>query len=520
VVAWSPYGKELGGQLLDDLPNRSGVPEGSLSGLNKFEGPDPALWVANGYVVLNPDTRGAYQSSGNLVFWGRQLAEDGYDFIEWAAAQDWSNGRIGLAGTSWLAISQWFIAAERPPHLAAIAPWEGLSDPMREVLLRGGIPMLDLPELIVQTLAGEHLVEDVVRMVMTEQDDTLYWQDKCARLEQVEVPAYVVASYDHFLHTLGTLEAFRRIASRDKWLRIHNTQEWPDFYDPRWSAELLAFFDHYLKGEANDWPKTPRVRIAVLDPGDEDELCRAVDAWPPAGYAHERLYLTADGALSAQAPAAETSIRYAARSGPPPCFRARFDARAELIGYLKLKLWVEADGADDMDLVVVVEKLDSEGRPIARSNGTGQVKPLQAFGFQRASRRRLDPRRSTESQPVLLLQGEERLAPGQVVPLEIAIWPTGLTLHAGEMLQVMVAPFHAQPLALPFGSARTSIPVEGFTYRPGAEVELMTLGGDVSTSPRWSRDQAVVDAARDAGTHILHLGGRYDSHLLVPLRRS
>jgi putative CocE/NonD family hydrolase len=357
-------------------------------------------------------------------------------------------------------------------------------------------------------------------MAMTEQDDTLYWQDKRARLERVEVPAYVVASYDHFLHTHGTLEGFRRIASRDKWLRMHNTHEWPDFYDPRWSVELMAFFDHYLKGEANGWPMTPRVRIAVLDPGREDEACREVDAWPPAGYEHERLYLTADGALSARAPAAEASIRYAADGGPPVSFRTRLETEAELIGYMKLKLWVEADGADDMDLVVVVEKLDTQGRPIARPDGTGQVKPLRAFGFQRASRRRLDPARSTESEPFLLMEGEERLAPGQVVPLEIAIWPTGLKLHAGETLQVMVAPFHAQPMALPFGSARISIPVEGFTYRPGAEVEMMTLGGNASTSPQWSRDQAVVDEPRNRGTHILHMGGRYDSHLLVPLRRS
>jgi hypothetical protein len=186
---------------------------------------------------------------------------------------------------------------------------------------------------------------------------------------------------------------------------------------------------------------------------------------------------------------------------------------------MKLKLWVEADGAADMDLVVVVEKLDTQGRPMPRPDGAGEVKPLQAFGFQRASRRRLDPARSTESQPVLLLQGEERLAPGQVVPLDIAIWPTGLKLHAGETLQLMVAPFHARPMALPFGSAPISIRVEGFTYRPGAEVEMLTLGGDADSSPHWSRDQAVVDEPRNRGTHILHLGGRYDSHLLVPLRR-
>jgi predicted acyl esterase len=95
--------------------------------------------VANGYVVLNPDTRGAYTSGGNLVFWGRQLAEDGYDFIEWAAAQDWSNGRIGLAGNSWLAISQWFIAAERPPHLAAIAPLSVTDDVYTGTGYPGGI---------------------------------------------------------------------------------------------------------------------------------------------------------------------------------------------------------------------------------------------------------------------------------------------------------------------------------------------------------------------------------------------
>jgi predicted acyl esterase len=121
---------------------------------------------------------------------------------------------------------------------------------------------------------------------------------------------------------------------------------------------------------------------------------------------------------------------------------------------------------------------------------------------------------------VLLMQGEERLAPGQVVPLEITIWPTGQKLHAGDTLQVMVAPFRVQPMALPFGSARISIPVEGFTYSPSAKVEMMTLGGDASTSPQWSRDQAVVDEPRNAGTHILHMGGRYDSHLFVPLRRS
>ncbi|WP_158893897.1 MULTISPECIES: CocE/NonD family hydrolase [unclassified Pseudomonas] len=71
---------------------------GRLSELNKFEGIDPAFWVNRGYVVLQPDSRGAYKSEGNLVYWGTQLGEDGYDFVEWAADQNWSNGKIGMAG--------------------------------------------------------------------------------------------------------------------------------------------------------------------------------------------------------------------------------------------------------------------------------------------------------------------------------------------------------------------------------------------------------------------------------------
>lgn len=112
LLAWSPYGKEVGGQMLDDVPMRSGVPLSATSGLEKFEGPDPAYWVAHGYAVINPDKRGAYKSEGNILYWGHEDALDGRDVIEWIAGQDWSNGKVGMTGNSWLTVSQWFIAAE------------------------------------------------------------------------------------------------------------------------------------------------------------------------------------------------------------------------------------------------------------------------------------------------------------------------------------------------------------------------------------------------------------------------
>jgi len=66
ILCISPYGKEIGGQALDDLPGRVGVPLDATSGFERFEGADPAFWVAQGYAVINPDPRGAYMSEGNV----------------------------------------------------------------------------------------------------------------------------------------------------------------------------------------------------------------------------------------------------------------------------------------------------------------------------------------------------------------------------------------------------------------------------------------------------------------------
>jgi uncharacterized protein len=80
----------------------------------------------------------------------------------------------------------------------------------------------------------------------------------------IKIPAYIVASYTSPIHTHGSFEGFRQIASKEKWLRVHNSGEWPDYYDPAHVEDLRKFFDRYLKGIENDWEKTPRVRLSIL----------------------------------------------------------------------------------------------------------------------------------------------------------------------------------------------------------------------------------------------------------------
>ena len=72
--------------------------------------------VARGYAVVIQDVRGRYASGGEFDPY-RNEGRDGYDTIEWAAAQPWSNGVVGTFGLSYPGAVQWLAAVENPPHL-------------------------------------------------------------------------------------------------------------------------------------------------------------------------------------------------------------------------------------------------------------------------------------------------------------------------------------------------------------------------------------------------------------------
>lgn len=516
LLAWSPYGKEIGGQMLDDVPMRSGVPLSATSGLEKFEGPDPAYWVAHGYAIVNPDKRGAYMSEGNLLYWGHEDALDGCDVIDWIASQKWSNGKVGMTGNSWLTVSQWFIAAERPEHLAAIAPWEGFCDHYRESGTRGGIPAPEFPEMIAETFASAHgMLEDQPRMIVERPFMCDYWEDKAARVENIEIPAYVVASYTNSVHTHGSFAGFRRMASKEKWLRVHNTSEWFDYYTPENVEDLRRFFDHYLKGIDNGWEQTPRVRLSVLNPGGTDIVGRAEEDFPLARTQYHKLYLSAaDSALLTSLPADQAVSEYQSDSARHEVtYRYRMERPTEITGYMKLHLWVSAPDHDDMDLAVRVEKLSRDGQPLP--DRTGNL--IAATGLMRVSMRQLDEARSTEIEPYYTFTTEQKLKPGEIVPVEIEIWPMGLYFDEGEILQLTVGAYRPANAAIPFGSASISVPRDGFTYMPGQKpVEMITVGGN-ATQCADPAEVVVSPATHNAGRHRIYTGGEYDSYLYVPV---
>lgn len=94
-------------------------------------------WARRGYAVVAADCRGKFQSEGSFYAY-RDDGADGYDTIEWIASQAWSNGKVGMSGRSYGGLVQWQAAAQRPPHLAAIAPQVIMGDYFSEYHRIGG----------------------------------------------------------------------------------------------------------------------------------------------------------------------------------------------------------------------------------------------------------------------------------------------------------------------------------------------------------------------------------------------
>jgi predicted acyl esterase len=394
-------------------------------------------------------------SDGDSAMFGTQEGQDCHDLIEWLAVRDWCSGKVGMSGTSYLANAQWFTAAEQPPHLAAINPVEGFSDMYRDLVMRGGVPDLGFAERLRRSYAGKNMREDIALEAEHTPLMAPLWEDKIAKYDKINVPTYVVASYSNTLHCAGTFRAWRRIASEQKWLRIHNIQEWPDYYDEANLERLLQFFDHYLKGTDNNWADTPRVLYAVHDFKGSDTINHAAGAFPPETVNNTKYYLNGPSrALTPEVPAMELSAPYDTQSDPAlVSFIIRFEQETVLVGYPKAHLWVEAVGADDMDLFVLIQKLDAHGSHLSQftvANQTARMQDLTEDGCSilrykgsdgrlRVSARHLDATLSTEEVPAHSFDCVEKLAPGEVVDVEIDLLPIGMRFYPGEQLRLIIS---------------------------------------------------------------------------------
>lgn len=479
IMSLGPYGKgipfsegvftERYERLVTERPE---VLEGSSGAHLCWETVDPEQWVPLGYSVVRVDSRGAGRSPGLMDLLSPREVRDYHLAIEWVGAQPWCSGRVGLAGVSYYAINQWLVAATRPPHLAAIIPWEGAADHYRDMSHHGGIVSNGFftswyPRQVLSiqhglgtrgptspwvgdglaagpdTLDDETLERqraDYLAQIRHHAFDDEWHRDRSADLSAIEVPVLSAANWGGIgLHSRGNFEGFGAVASDAKWLDVHTGRHEEEFYTPAGRELQRAFFDRYLRGADNGWEGRAPVSFA-LRRADGATARRTSTSWPLAGTRWERWHLEAPGRLRPEAdgpPADAGHVRFEAASAGTTFVSDPLTAPLTLVGPVAARLSAGSSGTD-ADLFCTLRAFDPGGREVDFRGANDPHAPLSQ-GWLRLSHRKVDPARSTPWRPWHPHTDRSPLRPGTCYEADVELWPTCVSLPAGSRLALTVA---------------------------------------------------------------------------------
>jgi predicted acyl esterase len=472
ILSYGPYAKGLAFQ--DGYPSawqrmvaeHPDVAHGSTNKYQNWEVVDPEKWVPAGYACVRVDSRGTGRSPGHVDHFSPRETKDFHDCIEWAGVQPWSNGKVGLNGISYYGINQWHVASLQPPHLAAMCIWEGAADWYRDMTHHGGIlstfwaNWYDMQVKTVQYGLGERGPRSRVTGQLVCGDETLsdkalarnrcdfgddilahplddaYHKARSPAWEKVKTPFLSAANWGgQGLHPRGNFEGYVRAAAKDKWLEAHGIEHWTHFYTDYGRTLQRRFFDFYLKGEKNGWDKQPRVQLQVrhLDKFVE----RHEHEWPIARTQWTRLHLDpAQHGLAVKSLRGEASVSFDALGDGVTFVAAPLEHEAEITGPLAARLYVSSS-TTDADLFLVFRVFTPDMREVTFMGAIDPHTPI-AQGWLRASHRKLDPALSTEFRPYHTHGERQPLTPGEVVELNIELWPTSIVVPAGYRLALSV----------------------------------------------------------------------------------
>jgi len=473
LMSCGPYAKGL--HFSEGFPMQwkgltSEYPEvlrGSTGRYANWETADPERWVPFGYVCVRVDSRGAGRSPGFIDCWSSREIEDFSECIEWAGTQPWSNGKVGLAGVSYYASTQWQVAAKRPRHLAAICPFEGYTDIYRDACRHGGVLNTFLmnwypnqianvqnglggrarinPNTGVSIAGPDELSDDELRanrrdipgkLLSAELITDSYYAERTPDLAAIEVPVLSCGNWGgHGVHLRGNIQGWLGAGSGQKWMELHGREHWTEFYTDYGVALQKRFFDHFLKGEDNGWEKTAPISMLVRHV--DGFVQRSEQEWPLARTLWTRRYLDASSLqLAGEPPVEEAQVRFDGLDGKASFSTAPFEQETEVTGPVAATLYVSTT-AKDADLFLTVRAYDPAGKEHLIVAASELNAPL-AQGWIRASHRKLDGGRSKPWQPVLAHDELQFLEPGAIYELQIEIWPMSFVFPKGWRLVLTV----------------------------------------------------------------------------------
>ena len=533
ILSYGPYAKGLAFQ--DGYPSawqrmaerHPDVTAGSSNLYQSWEVVDPEKWVPHNYACVRVDSRGCGCSLGYIDHFSPRETKDFYDCIEWAGVQSWSNGKVGLNGISYYAINQWHVASLQPPHLSAMCIWEGAADWYRDMTHHGGIlctfweNWYDMQVKTVQYGAGERgkrsrvhgeLVcgpeflseadlaknrSDFGTEILAHPLDDDYHKARSPIWSKVKTPFLSAANWGgQGLHPRGNFEGFVRAAAKQKWLEAHGIEHWTHFYTDYGRNLQLRFFDYFLHGKKNGWDKQPPVRLQVRHIDHFVE--RTENEWPLKRTKWTWFYLDPAGVLAANKPANKKSVvRFDAMGDGVTFLTAPVESETEITGPSAVKLYVSSS-TGDADIFVVLRVFSPDMKEVVFQ---GAIDPHTSIGqgWLRASHRQLDKKISTPYRPYHTHSKKQPLRPGEVVTLDVEIWPTSIVVPKGYRIGLTV---RGKDYVYPGGSGGR---LSNFKN------ELTGCGPFLHDNPR---DRA---AEIFGGVTGLHFGGVARPYLLLPI---
>ena len=319
-----------------------------------------AFFARHGYVFVAQDCRGFFASEGQLTpFLGE--GQDGFDTVEWAASQPWSDGKVATTGASYLGMNQFAGAIERPPHLLAMYAAVSPASYYEDAGYRGGVPGFGWPVWLLNSTGQRDLAQhadawlalsrekraesferfpaqkEAYRDFYSHPSFDAYWKQKGFWLagyyqQMKDVPMFLVSGwYDSFCD--ANLRHFIELSRLQKspkkliigpWSHGYGKPECGDAWfgddgqlDER--AIQLGWFDQWLKGKPGKQMDAAPIRYyrigasgsrnpeGKLQPEGE---WRTAASWPPAGAHSLRYFLHSGGKLDEATPASEESSTY------------------------------------------------------------------------------------------------------------------------------------------------------------------------------------------------------------------
>jgi predicted acyl esterase len=490
LVAFAIHSKEIQGP---EYPKSiQAQPAWSSLWVGHMEAGDTRFFVSRGYVHVVGSPRGFGKSDGD-----GSREWDSFDLIEWAAAQPWSNGKVGMIGIGAFATEQFYAAKQRPPHLAAIFPYDprgaygplggfredypggvlhafrylqdhfsgrhmhrgapGELSPEREKLWREAMANPDYrmyPHLLnVLAQRGQHM--PVIFDLLLDPFEAEGTVEKAElAMAGIEVPTYTGSgwyAYTYKTHLAGAQNYFARLGVPKRLVLTG-----PSHLDRPLRAlrnEMLRWYDQWLRGLDTGILAEPPVKYWVMGANE----WRSGSDWPLPEIQWTSLYLNSWERLSAepfqpssadafqapdafvQMPPTQTNqvakLRYLTDPLPHDVLVA---------GPISLTLFASID-QEDTNWIVILRDVGPDpsvrtAREGEREIGAALPERELTRGWLRASCRALDPERSTPQKPWHRLTRAARrpVVPGEINEYAIEVLATANLFRAGHRICVEI----------------------------------------------------------------------------------